>query len=107
MDDALTAYMLVSDLFLDGQIGARYGCSCILGTTIILLFVTWIGNPIMSGLLGFYLYADRGRHLRSLRPSCRTRAPPGVLLAASCFAAYTLGANNTGMLSACSTGCIR
>lgn len=64
-------------------------------TTVILLFVTWIGTPIMSGLLGFmftraadYASGSYGRHAdRTLR---------WLLLAASCYAAYTLGANNTG-----------
>jgi phosphate/sulfate permease len=65
------------------------------GTTIVLLFVTWIGTPIVGGLLGFVFtrIADGtshrdGRHAeRGLR---------WLLLGASCYAAYTLGANNTG-----------
>ncbi|HMO29895.1 inorganic phosphate transporter [Enterovirga sp.] len=65
------------------------------GTTVALLFVTWIGTPLASGLFGFVLtgLVDRisgrygGRAERGLR---------WLLLAASCYAAYTLGANNTG-----------
>jgi phosphate/sulfate permease len=65
------------------------------GTTVILLFATWIGTPIASGLLGFLftrivdgVNRRYGRHAeRGLR---------WLLFAASCYAAYTLGANNTG-----------
>ncbi len=64
-------------------------------TTIVFLFITWVGTPIASAVLGFGLtrLADRlmlgrsERHVRILR---------WLLLAACCYAAYTLGANNTG-----------
>lgn len=64
-------------------------------TTIVLLFVTWVGTPIASGLLGFLFtrIADK------ITDRCAGHAKKGLrwlLLAASCYAAYTLGANNTG-----------
>lgn len=65
------------------------------GTTIVLLFATWIGTPIASGLLGFIFTrivdAISGRYEHHAEKGLR-----GLLLAASCYAAYTLGANNTG-----------
>jgi phosphate/sulfate permease len=65
------------------------------GTTVVFLFVTWIGTPIMSGILGFAFtrLADgfSGRHGKRADRCLRW-----ILLAASCYAAYTLGANNTG-----------
>lgn len=65
------------------------------GTTIVFLFATWIGTPIVSGLLGFFFtrIADSisGHHGRHAEKGLRA-----LLLAASCYAAYTLGANNTG-----------
>lgn len=65
------------------------------GTTIALLFATWIGTPIVSGLLGFVF--TRIVDGVSRRYGRRTeRGLRWLLLAASCYAAYTLGANNTG-----------
>src|SRR5262249_47885736 len=65
------------------------------GTTVVFLFVTWIGTPIVSGLLGFAAtrLADgvSGRYGRRAENGLRW-----LLLAASCYAAYPLGANNTG-----------
>jgi phosphate/sulfate permease len=65
------------------------------GTTIILLFMTWIGTPLASGVLGFALtrVADKVGHTYAVRGE---RALRYLLLAGSCYAAYTLGANNTG-----------
>lgn len=65
------------------------------GTTVILLFVTWIGTPIASGLLGFVFT----RLADGISARWGHRADRGLrwaLLGASCYAAYTLGANNTG-----------
>jgi phosphate/sulfate permease len=65
------------------------------GTTVVFLFVTWIGTPIVSGLLGFAF-----THIvDTISRRYGRRAEQGLrwlLLAASCYAAYTLGANNTG-----------
>jgi phosphate/sulfate permease len=65
------------------------------GTTVVFLFVTWIGTPVVSGLLGFVFtrIADNisGHYGRRAETGLRW-----LLLAASCYAAYTLGANNTG-----------
>lgn len=64
-------------------------------TTVVLLFGTWIGTPIASGLLGFLFT----RTADTLSARYAQRAVTGLrwlLLAASCYAAYTLGANNTG-----------
>jgi phosphate/sulfate permease len=64
-------------------------------STILWLFVTWIGTPVVSALLGFLLtrFID---HLTRTRSESHTRFLRWVLLAACCYAAYTLGANNTG-----------
>lgn len=65
------------------------------GTTIILLFVTWIGTPLASGLLA--LGFTRAIDGVSERFGARMDRPlRWLLLGASCYAAYTLGANNTG-----------
>jgi phosphate/sulfate permease len=64
-------------------------------STIVLLFATWIGTPIASALLGFALtrLIDLiSRH----RTEATTRILRWALLAGCCYAAYTLGANNTG-----------
>jgi phosphate/sulfate permease len=64
-------------------------------TTVVWLFITWIGTPIVSALLGFLLT----RLIDALtkdRSESQTRVLRWVLLAACCYAAYTLGANNTG-----------
>jgi phosphate/sulfate permease len=64
-------------------------------STIVLLFATWIGTPIASALLGFALtrLIDLiSRH----RTEAATRILRWALLAGCCYAAYTLGANNTG-----------
>ncbi len=64
-------------------------------TTIVFLAVTWVGTPILSAFLGFLLTRLTDRALG--KGSERSRQPLGyALVAASCYAAYTLGANNTG-----------
>lgn len=64
-------------------------------TTIIFLFITWIGTPILSALLGFLLTKLTDRAMKGC--SARgTKCLQWGLLAACCYAAYTLGANNTG-----------
>jgi phosphate/sulfate permease len=62
-------------------------------TTIVFLFMTWIGTPVMSALLGFYFTRVTDRIMEGRASDRLLRY---VLLVASCYAAYTLGANNTG-----------
>ncbi len=65
------------------------------GTTILFLFITWIGTPIASALLGFVLTRLTDAVMRG-RSERHTKALRWGLLAGCCYAAYTLGANNTG-----------
>jgi len=64
-------------------------------TTIVFLAVTWVGTPILSCILGFIF-----THLTDFcTKGCSERGNKLLgyaLLAACCYAAYTLGANNTG-----------
>ncbi len=64
-------------------------------TTIVFLFATWIGTPIASALLGFVLTRLLDLAMRG-RAEIATRLLRWALLAGCCYAAYTLGANNTG-----------
>lgn len=64
-------------------------------TTIVFLFVTWIGTPIVSALLGF-IFTRLTDKVMANRSSTSNKALRYALLAACCYAAYTLGANNTG-----------
>jgi len=64
-------------------------------TTIVFLFVTWIGTPIVSALLGF-IFTKLTDKVMANRSNASNRALRYALIAACCYAAYTLGANNTG-----------
>ena len=64
-------------------------------TTIVFLFVTWIGTPIVSALLGF-IFTKLTDKVMANRSNASNRALRYALMAACCYAAYTLGANNTG-----------
>lgn len=64
-------------------------------TTIVFLFVTWIGTPIMSALLGFIFTRLTDKVMKG-RSEKSSRILGYALVAACCYAAYTLGANNTG-----------
>jgi phosphate/sulfate permease len=65
------------------------------GTTIVFLCVTWVGTPIVSAILGFiFTHATDG--LMKGRSERANRLLRYALLVACCYAAYTLGANNTG-----------
>ena len=64
-------------------------------TTIVFLFVTWIGTPIVSALLGF-IFTKLTDKIMANRSNASNRALRYALIAACCYAAYTLGANNTG-----------
>jgi phosphate/sulfate permease len=86
-----------SQLACFSVVGAALGMGAPIfwGSTVVLLFVTWIGTPIASGVLGFFLThaADliSPEHAGPAEKFLRV-----LLLAGSCYAAYTLGANNTG-----------
>ena len=64
-------------------------------TTIVLLFVTWIGTPIMAAGLGYILTKLMDVVMKNASATGRKVVEWG-LLAGCCYAAYTLGANNTG-----------
>jgi phosphate/sulfate permease len=65
------------------------------GTTIVFLCVTWVGTPIMSAILGFgFTHLTDG--LMEGRSERANQVLGYALLVACCYAAYTLGANNTG-----------
>ncbi len=65
------------------------------GTTIVFLCVTWVGTPILSALLG-YLVTHFTDWLMKGRSETADKLLRLALLIACCYAAYTLGANNTG-----------
>jgi len=65
------------------------------GTTIIFLFVTWIGTPIISALLGYIFTKLTDVFMRG-KSERRQRIMGYALFLGCCYAAYTLGANNTG-----------
>lgn len=66
------------------------------GTTIVFLAITWVATPVGAALLGYLAtrlldrFAPQGGNVR-VEPLLRW-----ALLLACCYAAYTLGANNTG-----------
>lgn len=64
-------------------------------TTIIFLFVTWIGTPIVSAILG-YVFTKLTDYMMKGRSETSNKSLRYALLAGCCYAAYTLGANNTG-----------
>jgi len=65
------------------------------GTTIVFLSVTWVGTPILSAILGF-LFTHLTDWLSKGFSESANKILGYVLLAGCCYAAYTLGANNTG-----------
>jgi phosphate/sulfate permease len=65
------------------------------GTTIIFLAVTWVGTPIMSAALGFIFTRLTDRLMKGCSEKANRRLGY-ALLGGCCYAAYTLGANNTG-----------
>lgn len=64
-------------------------------TTIVLLFVTWIGTPILSAILGF-LFTRLTDWIMKGKSEKGIKLLRFGLLAGCCYAAFTLGANNTG-----------
>jgi phosphate/sulfate permease len=64
-------------------------------TTIVFLCVTWVATPIVSAILGYFFTHVVDRIMK--RKSERGKTYLGYFLViACCYAAYTLGANNTG-----------
>jgi phosphate/sulfate permease len=64
-------------------------------TTIFYLCVTWVGTPIVSAGLGFIFTRAADRFAKKGTVQSQTFLKY-LLFAGSCYAAYTLGANNTG-----------
>jgi phosphate/sulfate permease len=64
-------------------------------TTIVALGITWVGTPILGAILGFIVTKLMDRSIG--RSSARTKRYVGYfLILVCCYAAYTLGCNNTG-----------
>ncbi len=63
--------------------------------TMIPLCITWVGTPIMSLVLG-YLITKMTDGVMKNRAETAHKILGYALLAACCYSAYTLGANNTG-----------
>jgi len=64
-------------------------------TTIVFLCVTWVGTPILSAILGF-VFTHLTTVLMKGRSEKANKLLGYALLLACCYAAYTLGCNNTG-----------
>ncbi len=64
------------------------------GTTIVFLCVTWVATPLVSAGLGLVFTHMADKFSQSAIGS--KRALRYLLFAGCCYAAYTLGANNTG-----------
>lgn len=71
------------------------GASIFWATTIFFLFVTWIFTPIASAILGYIFTKLTDVYMRN-KSEKGQKIMGYALLAACCYAAYTLGANNTG-----------
>jgi phosphate/sulfate permease len=70
------------------------GATVFWGTTIVFLCVTWVATPLVSAALGFLFTHLADRFAKQAK---RSQAVLSYLLfAGCCYAAYTLGANNTG-----------
>lgn len=64
-------------------------------TTIVFLCVTWVGTPIMAAVLG-YIFTHFTDWFRKGKSERADKLLGYALLVACCYAAYTLGCNNTG-----------
>jgi phosphate/sulfate permease len=64
-------------------------------TTIVFLCVTWVATPIMSALLG-YLFTRLTDWIMRMTSQRAEKYLGYALVVGCCYAAYTLGANNTG-----------
>jgi inorganic phosphate transporter, PiT family len=64
-------------------------------TTIVALAITWVGTPILGTILGFIITKLMDKLMGG--SSAKTKRVVGYLLIlVCCYAAYTLGCNNTG-----------
>ncbi len=75
--------------------GMGMGATIFWQTTIVFLFVTWVGTPVISCLLAFIFTRMGDSIFKTITPTTQ-KLLSAALLAACCYAAYTLGANNTG-----------
>jgi phosphate/sulfate permease len=64
-------------------------------TTIVYLCVTWVATPVVSAGLGF-LFTHLADKVALTEGGDERRALRWILFIGCCYAAYTLGANNTG-----------
>lgn len=65
-------------------------------TTILALAITWVGTPLLGAILGFLITKILDRVMGG--SSEKTKKWVGhVLILVCCYAAYTLGCNNTGI----------
>jgi len=64
-------------------------------TTIVFLCVTWVGTPIMAAVLGF-IFTHLTDWLRKGKSERGDKILGYALIVGCCYAAYTLGCNNTG-----------
>jgi phosphate/sulfate permease len=65
------------------------------GTTVLFLCVTWVATPIVSAVLGL-IFTHLTDGLMKGRSGLANKLLRYALVLACCYAAYTLGANNTG-----------
>jgi phosphate/sulfate permease len=64
-------------------------------TTIVFLCITWVGTPLMAAVLG-YIFTHFTDWFRKGKSERGDKILGYALLVACCYAAYTLGCNNTG-----------
>ena len=64
-------------------------------TTIVFLAITWIGTPILSAILG-YIFTHLTDFMLKNKSERANKYVGYALVLGCCYAAYTLGANNTG-----------
>jgi len=86
-----------SQLAIFSVVGAAVGMQAPVhwNTTILALAITWAGTPVAGTILGFILTKIMDKAMA--KSTARVKKAAGYLLIlVCCYAAYTLGANNTG-----------
>lgn len=86
-----------SQLAIFSVVGAAFAMNVSVqwNPTIIALAITWIATPISGLILGFIFTKILAVYMR--KSTAQVQKKVGyILLAVCCYAAYTLGANNTG-----------
>ncbi|MEW6274418.1 MAG: inorganic phosphate transporter [Bacillota bacterium] len=86
-----------SQLAIFSVVGAAVGMQAPVhwNTTILALAITWAGTPVVGTILGFILTKIMDKAMA--KSTARVKKAAGYLLIlVCCYAAYTLGANNTG-----------